>query len=109
MGCRYLRYGRDTHKPAGQEEDPKAPLVQIDIAVRDKRNDNTTGWVFGTFTFNGQTPGTSIWDHVVPVGLMYGNDRAVTAQMTRTGKALQETIINPLPELPFQHLGWAVT
>jgi hypothetical protein len=93
--------------PQGRRRIQKLRLLQIDIAVRDKRADTTTGWVFGTFTFNGQTPGKSLWDHIVPVGLMWGNDPGITVQMTRTGTTLKETIINPSPELPFQHLGWA--
>jgi hypothetical protein len=81
-------------------------LLQIDIAVRDSRADATTGWVFGTFTYNASIPGNTDWDRIVPVGLMWGNDPGVTAEMVQSGTKLQETIINPSPDLPRQHLGW---
>jgi hypothetical protein len=32
-------------------------LLQIDVAVKDSRAASTTGWVFGTFNYNGNAPG----------------------------------------------------
>ncbi|MDB5034998.1 MAG: hypothetical protein JWQ98_2239 [Chlorobi bacterium] len=63
-------------------------LIQIDIAVRDTRADATTGWVFGTFMFDGRRPIDSLWQidtqkipkdlrpwfHVYPLGLTWGVD-----------------------------------
>ncbi|MGV3614003.1 MAG: hypothetical protein ACO1SV_01590 [Fimbriimonas sp.] len=79
----------------------KLRLLQIDVAIRDDRADDTTGWVFGTFTYNGKLKGQTVWDRMVPVGLMWGNDETVTA-----AGGLKETIINPSADLPPQHLGW---
>lgn len=74
-------------------KDPKRPdqesrrtiqrlrLLQIDLAVRDERSEQT-GWVFGTFVYNkanntGAYRGCDIkknpWCRVVPIGLMWGN------------------------------------
>jgi hypothetical protein len=53
-------------------------LLQIDIAVKDKRS--PTGWVFGTFIYGGGrgpqhgAAARSGWTNVEPVGLMWGND-----------------------------------
>jgi hypothetical protein len=78
-------------------------LLQIDVAVRDTRADSTTGWVFGTFTYDAQEPGTTPWQRIVPIGLMWGNDP------TRlfNGQPLIETKINPNLRMP-QHLGYGV-
>ncbi|MBB6468677.1 hypothetical protein HNQ96_004561 [Aminobacter lissarensis] len=54
----------------------KLRLYQIDIAVRDPRS-LQTGWVFGTFVYQGTEPGTDPWKKLVPVGLSWGNDRFV--------------------------------
>ena len=56
----------------------KVYLLQVDVAVRDKRNDSLTGWVFGTFAYNGGATGVSVFDRLEPVGLMWGNDPTVT-------------------------------
>jgi hypothetical protein len=53
-------------------------LLQIDVAVKDSRAATTTGWVFGTFNYNGNATGTRPWDKMVPVGLMWGNDATLT-------------------------------
>ena len=47
-------------------------LVQIDVAVADSRS--PTGWVFGTFAYNGTLPGGNVWDRLSPVGLQWGGD-----------------------------------
>lgn len=80
----------------------KMRLLQIDVAVRDPRVDSTTGWVFGTFVYDGNSPGTTPWDRMVPVGVMWGNDPAVPP--SSKGK-LAETRINPALGVA-QHLGF---
>lgn len=47
-------------------------LVQIDVAVTDSRS--PTGWVFGTFAYNGTRKGGNVWDRLSPVGLQWGSD-----------------------------------
>ncbi|MCE0909442.1 MULTISPECIES: hypothetical protein [Pseudomonas] len=89
-------------------------LIQMDVAVRDTRIAET-GWIFGTFQYNGAMSGKASWDNLVPVGVMWGNDPQVTGNehtnpeptQTRINKALQQTAINAnTRELPPTHLGW---
>ncbi len=80
---------------------PTLRLLQVDVAVRDSRATTTTGWVFGTFVYDGSAPGATPWDRLVPVGLMWGNDPT----KVRTTQALAETKINAGLQIP-QHLGF---
>jgi len=89
-------------------------LIQMDIAVRDTRMSDT-GWIFGTFQYNGAKTGKAGWDNLVPVGIMWGNDPKETGNdftnptptETRINPALQQTAINAnTKELPPTHLGW---
>lgn len=93
--------------PLGKRNVQTLRLMQVDIAVRDSRASATTGWVFGTFVYNGTLPGKSPWDRLVPVGLTWGNDPTVTVDQVRRGVTLKETVINASGTVPFQHLGWA--
>ncbi len=72
-------------------------LLQIDIAVKDKRA-TKTGWVFGTFIYDASNPGKTIWDRMVPVGVSWGVDQGVTADINKEGafvnKELKESYIN---------------
>jgi len=88
-------------------------LLQVDLAVRDSRRAGKTGWVFGTFIYDGDAPGATVCDRLVPVGLMWGNDPTVTPSQVESGTAqLQQSWINPValptanPQL-MTHLGWA--
>lgn len=66
-------------------EDQTLRLLQIDIAVREPRKDDTTGWVFGTFIYDGSAEGDSPFDRMQPVGLMWADDSEVTTDMNRPG------------------------
>lgn len=93
-------------------------LIQMDIMVRDPRADDTGGWVFGTFIYNGELGHDNKWHNMIPVGLMWGNDPE--ERMSSNNPTPTETIINPKlketkinqrtvdgkPELPPSHLGW---
>ena len=92
-------------------------LLQMDIAVRDPRADTPelTGWVFGTFVYNGQLNHQNKFMNLVPAGLMWGNDPQDTASTYTNPYPFTETKVNPnlkeqaifnTPELPPQHLGW---
>lgn len=91
-------------------------LLQMDIAVRDARADGPgqTGWVFGSFAYNGQVNNPNKFLNLVPIGVMWGNDPKDTTNTTnpfpptetRVNPKLQETMIFPSPQLPPQHLGW---
>jgi hypothetical protein len=89
-------------------------LIQMDIAVRDQRM-SATGWIFGTFQYNGAKTGKPGWDNLVPVGIMWGNDPKEIGNdftnpqptQTKINPALQQTAINAkTQELPPTHLGW---
>ncbi|PHI20872.1 hypothetical protein CEQ90_05770 [Lewinellaceae bacterium SD302] len=95
-------------------------LIQMDFMVRDPRADAFgTGWVFGTFCYNGKLndgkTGVERVKNLVPVGIQYGNDPDVTTNKitayppleTWINPELKETKINAnADELPPQHLGW---
>lgn len=88
-------------------------LIQMDFAVRDSRVPGT-GWIFGTFQYNGAVTGKPGWDNLVPVGVMWGNDPENTGNdytnkqptVTRINPKIMESAINAKPELPPTHLGW---
>lgn len=60
-------------------------LLQLDVAVKDPRVADTTGWIYGTFIYDGGSPGKTVWDRMVPVGLSWGDDRAVRSEANRDG------------------------
>ena len=80
-------------------------LLQIDVAVRDSRA--ASGWIFGTFAYNGFAPGSTVWDRMIPVGAMWGNDPGVKNNTVKNFRQLKETVINDGDaNLPIEHLGW---
>lgn len=82
-------------------------LLQIDVAARDPRADDSTGWVFGSFIYNGDAPGETPWDRMVPIGLMWGNDPGATPEAVAAGAKLKETFLNPAVRPLMTHYGWA--
>lgn len=83
-------------------------LLQIDVAVRDGRANSTTGWIFGTFIYDGNAPGNFPWERMIPVGLMWGNDPDVTEQDVEDSvRVIKQSWINPDARSLVQHLGWA--
>jgi hypothetical protein len=57
------------------EKRPELLLLQLDVAVKDDRANATTGWVFGTFQYEKDaSTSPNWWEHLVPVGLMWGSD-----------------------------------
>jgi hypothetical protein len=49
-------------------------LLQIDVAVKDSRFDNPTGWNFGSFTYDNSVKNANPWRRILPIGLQWGND-----------------------------------
>lgn len=93
----------------------KLRLLQMDIMVRDERMEriNGTGWVFGTYCYNGKVKSENPYERLVPVGLQWGNDPTIDKdtvnqkpQQTLPNNELTETVINASADLPPQHLGW---
>jgi hypothetical protein len=88
-------------------------LIQMDIAIKDKRAPQ--GWFFGTFQYNGQLADKALWENLIPVGIMWGNDPTITDSAftnpkpteTKINPNLKQSAINPNPkQLPPTHLGW---
>lgn len=94
----------------------KVNLLQMDIAVRDARADGPglTGWVFGTFVYNGQLNNSNKFMNLVPAGLTWGNDpenrinktNPFPPVKTEVNPDLKQTVVFNTPQLPPQHLGW---
>ena len=82
--------------PAGRQNQT-VRLLQIDVAIRDERA-SPTGWAFGTFIYDASATGATVWDRMVPVGLMWGNDPTVNIDINREGAFqnpnLSESAIN---------------
>src|SRR5205085_7359164 len=70
-------------------------VVQIDVAVTDPRS--PTGWVYGTYAYDGNQPGATFWDRLVPLGVQWGTD-PWTFPAVPDGAAslpLQQSVANP--------------
>jgi hypothetical protein len=91
--------------PAGVRTPADVRLLQIDIAVRDSRADADTGWIMGTFVYDGNSSGATPWERMIPVGVMWGNDPTLTPAAHAGGQRVKESWINPNLKIP-QHLGW---
>lgn len=80
-----------------QTPSPRAPktlrLLQLDIAIRDPNANATTGWVFGTFVYDGRIAGTDPWKKLKPVGLMWGNDHDLSDAMAAQGIKPSESVV----------------
>jgi len=91
-------------------------LLQMDIAVRDSRAEGPglTGWVFGTFVYNGELNRENKFMNLVPLGLMWGNDPEDKTNTTdpfppthtKVNPNLKQGKIFDSKDLPPQHLGW---
>ncbi len=80
-------------------------LLQVDVAVKDSRAANPSGWIFGTFIYDAYAPGETVWEKLVPVGLMWGNDPDLTsAAYEERGVSPEEGWINPYVAEKFYRL-----
>jgi hypothetical protein len=81
---------------ASGKPSPRAPaalhLLQLDVAVRDPRA-TLTGWVFGTFIYDGRLPGADPWKKIRPVGLMWGNDPGLSDADAASGVKPRESVV----------------
>jgi len=72
-----LEWQGDINRATGNAPRPTLRLLQLDVAVKDPRANSTIGWVFGTFQYEKMTSSSANWwEHMVPVGLMWGSDVA---------------------------------
>jgi hypothetical protein len=76
-------------------------LLQLDVSIRvpigDGPKESPTGWVFGTFIFDGALAEPNPWKQLRPVGLMWGNDPDLTDELAAEGKKPSESIVNAVP------------
>ena len=96
-----VEWQADIKRAGGSGARPTLRLLQVDLAVRDSGANSTTGWVFATFVYDGNAPGATPWDRLVPIGLMWGND---PSRMCTT-LPLRETKINADLKIPL-HIGF---
>jgi hypothetical protein len=95
--------------PASMVRQPRdVLLLQVDVAVRDERADDTTGWVFGTFMYQNDAPGAGPLQRLVPVGLMWGNDPGLTKVKYDMGDRPVQSWLNNagMPATKSPHFGW---
>ncbi len=93
-------------------------LLQIDVAVKDKRS-MAGGWVFGTFHYDSQVPGDTPWKKLRPLALSWGNDPTLTESLYSSGSQPEESWVNqespivtyrknpPSGAFPPKVMGWA--
>ncbi len=70
-------------------------LLQMDIAVKEQGDATHSGWVFGTFVFNGTRGAAHYWENLIPVGLEWGNSPGFTYADYQAGKRPAESWVNP--------------
>lgn len=76
---------------------PKVTDLRVgifDIIIKDSVASPQTGWVFSTLVYDHNAPGDSVWDRMVPLGAMWGNDPDVNSAK-HPNQELMETYINP--------------
>lgn len=96
----------------------KVRLLQIDVAVKDRRS-LKGGWVFGTFHYDSSISDDNPWLRLRPLSLMWGDDPAHTSSDYGAGKRPTEGWVNALSPVvayranppagvtPPSTLGWA--
>jgi hypothetical protein len=96
-----------------QNQGPQAPrvvktlrLLQMDVAIRDPRGNTTTGWVFGTFIFDGRVNSPNPYAKLRPVGLMWGNDPGLGPTQSQQGGKPQQTWLYQNSAGIMRHYGW---
>lgn len=81
-------------------------LLQVDLSVRDNRS--PTGWLMGSYTYDGRQAGDDPIAKLEPIGIQWGNDPGITPEMVKAGYKLKEVWINDaIRDLPSNHLGYA--
>lgn len=95
-----------TENPRKGYQIRKVSFFQMDIIVKDSKTAPQTGWVYSTFVYDKDQAG-SLWDKLVPLGAMWGNDPNVNSPITPPYPKLYETVINPnAPAYSTETLGW---
>ncbi len=69
-------------------------LLQVDVAVKEAESASFSGWVFGTFVFDGSQGKPHYWENLVPVGLEWGTSPSHTYAQFRSGAKPAEGWVN---------------
>ena len=78
-------------------------IIQVDVAVTDPRS--PTSWVYGTYAYDGNRPGSTFWDKLDPLGIEFGSDPWTFPAVPKSaGLPAQQSVINPNIGI-YQHLG----
>ena len=78
-------------------------IVQVDVAVTNSRS--PTGWVYGTYAYSADQPGTTFWDHLLPLGIEFGSDPWTFPAVPKAeGLPAQQSVLNPGVNI-YQHFG----
>jgi hypothetical protein len=78
-------------------------IVQVDVAVTDSRS--PTGWVYGTYAYSADQPGTTFWDHLLPLGIQFGSDPWTFPAVPQAESIpAQQSVLNPGVNI-YQHFG----
>lgn len=89
---------KDATNYAPPRVDRTIRLLQLDVAVKDPRVAARSGWIFGTFVYDGGAAGAEVWDRLAFVGLSWGDDDEVCDDFKRKGAfvnpKLKETRLN---------------
>ena len=68
-------------------------LIQVDVATREDRASYKTGWVFGSFIYDGRLNGGDPWAKLKPMGLMWGNDPQLADAAAAGGAKPRQSIV----------------
>jgi hypothetical protein len=68
-------------------------LIQVDVATREDRASYKTGWVFGSFIYDGRRAGGDPWAKLEPMGLMWGNDPQLSDTDAAEGTKPRQSIV----------------
>ena len=78
-------------------------IVQVDVAVSDSRS--PTGWVYGTYAYSAEQPGSTFWDRLLPLGVQFGSDPWTFPAVPKSESIpAQESILNPAVNI-YEHFG----
>jgi len=79
------------------DEKPRVTDLRVgifDIIIKDSVASPKTGWVFSTLVYDSNASGDSVWDRMVPLGAIWGNDPDVNSAKY-PNQELMENYINP--------------
>jgi hypothetical protein len=68
---------KDVENYAFPRADREVRLLQLDVAVKEPRVAARSGWIFGTFVYDGGATGADVWDRLAFVGISWGDDDEV--------------------------------